>query len=414
MNRFILSLGSNIHPQTDFLSKALLAIAEFSHIQQVSPLYENPPLLPPHAPAEWFQFFYNAVVETLSSLSPQEFLQKTQAVETQLGRPALHEKWSPRVIDIDLIHVMGDNGPWQTKTPQLTLPHKEFAKRNFVLSPLAYLKNDSLTDHRRHVQPLSLFVTIFNVTPDSFSEVISSTDDKLVSFKKLLQQHPAIVDLGAESTRPGASFVSPKEEWQRLQPFMEYWQENSAQYPFTKISVDTRHPLTARRALDYGAHILNDVSGLSDPAMVDVAHGFEKVIFMHSLSVPADLKVVLPTNRSPVETLLTWAEKKRESFSTLSHKLIFDPGLGFGKTPVQSLQILQSVEKFYSLDLPLLIGHSRKSFLNLWSTAPFAERDTETLGLSSQLFGKVEYLRIHNLEAHQRHFRSFLAARSPL
>ncbi len=411
LNHFTLSLGSNIFPQTDFLTKALFALSEFSQIRSVSPIFENPPLLPPNAPAEWFQFFFNTVVEVSSPLTPEEFLQKTQAIETQLGRPTNHEKWSPRVIDIDLLDVHTSQGRKEIKTPQLTLPHPELPHRNFVLSPLAYLDNNWLASHRQHPQPLSLFVTIFNVTPDSFSDVPSTPEEKLKSFQKLLKQHPAIVDLGAESTRPGAHPVTVEEEWHRLQPFFEYWRANSAHYPFTKLCIDTRHALTARRALDYGASLLNDVSGLTDAAMVDVAHGFEKVIFMHSLTLPADPKMVLTT--PPVETLLAWAEQRREEMPQLSEKLIFDPGLGFGKTPLQSLQILQNIESFHSLDLPLLIGHSRKSLLNLWSTAPFAERDPETLGLSSQLFGQVEYLRIHNLEAHQRQMRSLLAVRGP-
>ncbi len=424
MNRYVLALGTNCEPRLEHLREGLSKISQFSKLIKISPIFENAPLLPPNAPESWYQFFLNTAVLIESSLSAQELLKKCQTVETETGRPLNREKWAPRTLDIDLIFELSvDDTPVLCETDDLRLPHSDWKNRNFVLAPLLHLLPSSrlapeiLKHHRDKKTPLTAWMPILNVTPDSFSENNTETtpDSKLEKFKALLKQNPAVIDIGAESTRPGAAAVSADDEWFRLESVLTFWRENQKQFPFTQISLDTRHPKTAQRARDFGVSLLNDVSGLISPEMCEAAEHYDQVIFMHSLTVPADPKVILPPSTHPTEIVLRWAQEKKNSLTPmLQKKLIFDPGIGFGKTPRHSLQILQNIEALYALELPLLVGHSRKSFMNLWSKESFFKRDHETLGVSAFLYGKVEFLRIHNLDAHQKMVQSLLALGGPL
>jgi 2-amino-4-hydroxy-6-hydroxymethyldihydropteridine diphosphokinase / dihydropteroate synthase len=415
MNQYVLSLGSNKSSRIDFLRQALVELSQFSQIIKVAPLFENPPLLPPQAPADWYHFFLNTAVIVSTELAPGEFLKQTQKIEQSSGRQGDRKKWAPRSLDIDLIFAKSKNGEWlEQNTSELTIPHPEWKTRNFVLAPLLHLDFTFLKNHRTHKNPLTTLMPILNVTPDSFSERPEdrSYEDLLGHFKNLLEQHPAIIDIGAESTRPGATPVDPDTEWSRLEPFLNFWQTQRNDYPFTRISLDTRHYQTAQRALSYSVSVLNDVSGLESAPMREVAEQYDQVILMHSLSIPADPTTVLLETSSPTSEVKTWALKRiRELSPTLQKKIIFDPGIGFGKTPLQSLNLLQNIESFYELEKPILVGHSRKSFMNLWTQEKFFERDFETLGISAEIYGKVDFLRVHNFSAHQRMNQSLLALR---
>lgn len=419
MNQYILSLGSNLSPRETYLQNAILKISEFASVVQVAPLFENPPLLPPSAPEPWYQFFLNTAVWIKTELNPESLLQQLHTLERAAGREKDRATWAPRTLDIDIILMFNNTGDLvEHHSPKLQIPHASWLQRNFVVTPVMHLLNSSklgmplglLQKHRSLTTPLCAFAAILNVTPDSFSEDTLSTEPHKDKMRRLLKLHPAILDVGAESTRPGATPISAEEEWQRLEPFLIEWKEQRHRYPFTKLSLDTRHALTAQKALDFGVSILNDVSGLESQEMQDVATHFEQVILMHSLSIPADPKAVLPKEETPTTALKKWLDQKLEGFSqSLRARLIFDPGIGFGKTPLQSLSLMQDLEDFKSYDLPLYIGHSRKSFMNLWSQEKYSERDFETLGVSAALLSSVEYLRVHHLEAHQRLQKSILA-----
>lgn len=423
MKTYVLSLGSNLAPRMDHLRSALFKISQFAKICKVSPAFENPPLLPPDAPKSWYQFFLNTAIQIETELSPLELLKKIKSVELDCGRPQDHLQWSPRSLDIDIIFELSKkNELLSFESQELKIPHSSWALRNFVLTPLVHLLGGEhpelnlLQKHRGADQPLTAFVAILNVTPDSFSETAEhkDADSLLKKFRDLLEIHPAAIDIGAESTRPGATPVDPKEEWLRLEPVLNYYREHKHLFPFTRLSLDTRHAVTAQKALDYNVTILNDVSGLQDPAMREVAEHFQSVVLMHSLTVPADPRQTLPPHSSPTAEVVRWMQQQLESLTTtLQKKIILDPGIGFGKTPLQSLELLKNVRSFYQFKQPLLIGHSRKSFMNLWTQKEYGDRDFETLGVSASLFGSIEFLRVHNLEAHQRMAQSLLALGAP-
>ena len=207
-------------------------------------------------------------------------------------------------------------------------------------------------------------VGIVNITPDSFSGDGALGDAAYARAESLVQAGATILDLGAESTRPGATPVSAAVEWARLQPLLQQlqaapWRKN------IKMSVDTRHAETAAHALALGADMINDVSGLSDLAMQDVIrqHGCDCIV-MHALTVPANPSVTLPKHADAVSEILRW---KQETLARASKAgvdpatLIFDPGIGFGKRAEQSLALMLNAATLVNSGGRWLFGHSRKS-----------------------------------------------------
>lgn len=250
----------------------------------------------------------------------------------------------------------------------------------------------------------SILVGILNLTPDSFSgDGMHYTPEGV--YEKVREMHAQgvkIIDIGAESTRPGANPITSEEEGKRLELFnsdiMQFCQSNNMQ-----VSVDTRHAATAAMMLTRGANWINDVAGMTDAAMrACVRESRCRIVLMHSLSVPADKANTIPENADATNEVLKFFQSRialLESEGIARSRLILDPGIGFGKTAVQSLELLRRVDELRTLGLPLLIGHSRKSFLKIF--ADRVDADDATLAVSSYLIHKkVEYLRVHNIERH--------------
>ncbi|MFW0776631.1 MAG: dihydropteroate synthase [Rickettsiales bacterium] len=246
-------------------------------------------------------------------------------------------------------------------------------------------------------------VGIINITPDSFSDGGQCMDAAaaLGSIRQLISDGADIIDIGAESTRPGATALSHKEEWQRLEPVLK--QAISLSVP---VSVDTRHAETAHKALALGVAWINDVSGFTNPAMIEaVKNAHCKLVIMHSLTVPADKNVTIAESDDVIEVITTFAEHKIEELQAKGiarDRIIFDPGIGFGKTPAQSQEIVNRIADLGALGVPLYIGHSRKSFFQFAPSATLQEKDEATLTVSKQLAKSgVEYLRVHNVKLHK-------------
>jgi dihydropteroate synthase len=241
-------------------------------------------------------------------------------------------------------------------------------------------------------------VAIINVTPDSFSDggQTLSPADALAAVVSVLNDGADIIDIGAESTRPGATPISASDEWGRLAPVLEGI--TALDVPF---SVDTRHALTATKSLIFGANWINDVSGFENPDMVAVVRDSNcKLVVMHSLSIPADKSVVMQ-EEDVVQALLVWARARLallEKSGIARERIIFDPGIGFGKTAQQSRSIIDNIKEFKSLGVPIMVGHSRKSFLG----GALEERDAKTLEVSRFLAAQgVDYLRVHDIAGHK-------------
>ncbi len=220
----------------------------------------------------------------------------------------------------------------------------------------------NIVDLCREKKPI--IMGIVNVTPDSFSDGGDnySIDKAIAHGLNLLEQGADILDIGGESTRPNADTVSIDEEIRRVVPVIEGLKD-SAKY----ISIDTRNAKTMRAAVDAGANIVNDVSGLShdDDSIKVVAEFGIPVCIMHMKGSPKDMQEN-PEYDNVISEICSFFEErikfcKRNGFS--QDMIILDPGIGFGKTLEHNLLILNNISEFAKFDCPIMLGASRKSFI---------------------------------------------------
>lgn len=403
----ILALGSNQGDRLFHLESALREISALSINRElkISSVYENPAVLPPGAPSNWNQAYLNLVVEVEVNASPQQFLGFLQEIEKKLGREK-SPRWSPRTIDIDII----DWGGLTLSERNLELPHPRASERSFVLDPWAELDRSYLKKARSLPGHMPRWMGVINLTPDSFSD--GGVNTQIEELEKRLGKWDslpiAILDIGGESTRPGARALSADEEWARISATLQFLcKRYQSKMIRPRLSVDTRHSQVARLALEAGADWINDVSGLQDPEMISVLKEFNcPYVLMHSFSIPADPQQTLREGDSATIQLKTWFEQKLallEESGISRDRIILDPGIGFGKTSLQSIELMKNIRQFHDFHLPLLVGHSRKSFLKDISRVPASERDPESVGIALALCSSgVEIIRAHDPVLHQR------------
>ncbi|KYH27640.1 UDP-N-acetylmuramoyl-L-alanyl-D-glutamate--2,6-diaminopimelate ligase [Halalkalicoccus paucihalophilus] len=205
---------------------------------------------------------------------------------------------------------------------------------------------------------------ILNVTPDSFHDggEYERVEDAVAQAERMVEDGVDVIDVGGESTRPGADPVPTEEEIERVVPVVERIADLDA-----LVSVDTRKAAVARAAMEAGADILNDVSGLEDPEMRFVAAEYDApLIVMHSLDAPVDpdREVAYDDVVEDVIGELTERVLLAEKAGLDREKIIVDPGLGFAKSAREGFEILGRVEEFHALGCPVLIGHSHKSMFD--------------------------------------------------
>lgn len=248
-------------------------------------------------------------------------------------------------------------------------------------------------------------VGILNVTPDSFSDggLYNEPQTAIKKLVELFEDGADMVDIGAESTRPNSIAVSPEEQISRLKPVLEFAQkEFNGKYP---ISVDTRSSEVADFALNLGVNIINDVSGAEyDSNILNVVSKYNAgIILQHSKGT---------TNSEPVydnvinEIFLSLKNKIDHAREVGINNIIIDPGIGFGKSRLDNLKILDSIEDFYGLECPIMIGISRKRVLG-FPTSETLLKDALTLAYSYPLIKKnIDYLRVHNVKMHKTFINS--------
>lgn len=226
-------------------------------------------------------------------------------------------------------------------------------------------KNISLADNNDKLNSKTLIMGILNVTPDSFYDggKYNTIKQALIHTEQMISEGADIIDVGGESTRPGSNSVSQKEELRRVIPIIDAINKNFE----IPVSIDTTKSMVARQALDSGATIVNDISGLSfDPALADIVSKYEaQIILCHTSSRPVDMqKKTLYENI--VEDIYNYLEnsiKISEDCGILSDNISIDPGFGFGKTANHNLLLLKSLSKFKKLNKKVVIGTSMKSFI---------------------------------------------------
>ena len=246
---------------------------------------------------------------------------------------------------------------------------------------------------------------ILNVTPDSFSDggQYFSTEDAIKHLNKLISDGADIIDIGAESTKPGAKEVSADEQLKRIIPVLNYINKNKIDIP---ISIDTRNSEVANVCAGLGASVINDVSGLEfDKNMADVVakHGL-KVVIQHSKGTPENMQKNTEYENL-TDDIFKFLKNKIDyalSKGILKENIIIDAGIGFGKTREQNFEILHRWKEFQSLDCPVMLGVSRKSLLDMPNSAN-EEKDLYTLALNSILINEnIDYIRVHNVKIHKK------------
>jgi len=242
---------------------------------------------------------------------------------------------------------------------------------------------------------------VLNVTPDSFSDggKFYSFENAVAQGLKLLDDGADILDIGGESTRPGADSVSEDEELNRVVPVIEHIRKVK---PDAVISIDTTKYNVAKVAVDAGATIINDISGLDfDTSLAKLAT--EKnltLILMHMQGTPRTMQEN-PEYNDVFQDIYKILESKIEKAKSIGVKsIIADAGIGFGKTYEQNITLLKNYDKFKSLGVPLCLGLSRKTFIGKMTgiTDP-SQRDIPTILIHALLLNQdIDIIRVHNVE----------------
>jgi len=242
---------------------------------------------------------------------------------------------------------------------------------------------------------------IVNVTPDSFSDGgnFLAAQSAVEHALKLVEDGADILDIGGESTRPGAEPVSQDEELRRVVDVIAQLRPRTDRL----ISIDTTKAEVARLALAAGADIVNDISGLTfEPEIVDVCAGSDcGVICMHIRGTPQTMQddPVYDDVVSEVCTFLSDRLADLESRGVTPERVVTDPGIGFGKTAQHNVELLSNIAQLRALGRPVLIGHSRKRFLAKVLGRPVEERMAGTLGVAIAAASQsADIIRVHDVQ----------------
>jgi dihydropteroate synthase len=245
---------------------------------------------------------------------------------------------------------------------------------------------------------------ILNITPDSFSDggMYLTLENSIEHFNKLTSDGADIIDIGAESTKPYSTPVSPETQLERIIPLLKALEGQTRPL----ISIDTRSSQVAQQCIELGADIINDVSGLEfDPKIAQIVGEYPqvKLIIQHTKGSPENMQ-----NNPQYENLLDEIYKNLKlkidfaiSKGVKKENIIVDPGIGFGKTKEQNFEILRRWQELKTLGCPVLIGVSRKSLLDM-PNATNEEKDIATLALNSILINNnIDIIRVHNVELYK-------------
>ncbi|WP_231753466.1 dihydropteroate synthase [Rosistilla carotiformis] len=257
---------------------------------------------------------------------------------------------------------------------------------------------------------------ILNVTPDSFSDGGRLADCTAAVDAALAMEDAGagIIDIGGESTRPYAPAVDADEELQRVVPVIQRLRGRLA----CPISIDTSKAVVAQAAIDAGAEIINDVTGLQgDPQMFDVAARNKVAICaMHMQGSPQTMQDN-PHYDDVVREIYQYLEARKQqclAHGIDSQRICLDPGIGFGKTHQHNIALLQGAAEFLKLGVPILIGHSRKGFIGKLTGDDLTLRDAGTVGVSLAMAAAgMHILRVHNVAMTVAALKLFQQSRPP-
>jgi dihydropteroate synthase len=247
---------------------------------------------------------------------------------------------------------------------------------------------------------------ILNITPDSFSDGGSfiKADTAVEHAINMVEEGADIIDIGGESTRPGSDAITVSEELERVIPVIEKL-SGRIRVP---ISIDTYKAGVAQKAIDAGASIVNDISGLrSDPDMPGVVSRNEvPVVIMHIKGTPKNMQTN-PIYGNLIEEIIEYLGESiaiAEKAGIHDEKIIVDPGIGFGKTFEDNLEIIKELSKFKRLGKPLLIGTSRKAFIGkVLGDAPVGDRvEGTSAAVAISIMNGADIVRVHDVKEMKR------------
>lgn len=241
-------------------------------------------------------------------------------------------------------------------------------------------------------------VGILNLTENSFSDggMYNNFENAVKHLDEMIKDGANIIDIGAESTKPYSSSVTDDEQLKKLLPVIDYAKGK------IKLSIDTRSAKVAQECLKAGAHIINDVSGFDyDNDMINVIAKYNcPVIIQHSKGTPENMQDAPHYNDVIEEIYLDLKKKCDFAKSKGIENIILDPGIGFGKTRENNFEIIRRIEEFKGLGYPVMLGISRKSFLQIDDNL---ERDIYTTAINALAIEKnIDYIRVHNVKMHKK------------
>ena len=282
---------------------------------------------------------------------------------------------------------------------QLNKIAKKLKHQPFGLSELADKITAQLVEKRNKTK----IIGILNITPNSFSDggMYNTTERACEHFKQLIAEGADIVDIGAESTKPGAPAVSSGKQLEKIMPVLRFIKQEKYNIP---ISIDTRNSIVAEECLKNGASIINDVSGLKydkDMAKIIAKYG-GGLILQHSLGNEKNMEEK-PNYKNLIDDIFQDLSLQVDYAKSCGiENIIIDAGIGFDKDLEDNFKIINRLEEFYSLGYPVMIGLSRKSLLGL-KDADNDERDLYTLALNTlAIEHHIDFIRVHNVKIHRK------------
>jgi dihydropteroate synthase len=256
-----------------------------------------------------------------------------------------------------------------------------------------------------------LLVGILNSTPDSFSDGgrLRDVPHAIDVAAQMIADGADMLDVGGESTRPGAAAVCTADELERVLPLVEALSERFQ----TPVSIDTRRSAVAQRAIEAGAAVVNDVSGFGDPAMAavvrDTGAGW---VLMHMPNAVGEMQWSTSAKGMPGELMAGWeavvkalqqSVERALGAGVRSAQLALDPGLGFGKSMTQNLGFLRDFGPIARLGLPIYVGPSRKSFIGRVTGRPATDREMGTAAaVTAAVLAGASFVRVHDVAAMRR------------
>ena len=415
--------GSNQGNRQEYLRMAAQLLPPAVRILRTSELYLTEPWGYKPQPS-----FYNLVWEAETNLDPESLLKYFKEIEARIGRVKTL-RYGPRVIDLDIL--LYDDCVYQSQS--LTIPHAMMRSRRFVLQPLCDLipmevdpvtkktwfellqecpaagveKLEETLETERPVINWGLrsyVMGIVNLTPDSFSgdglmngqNVINGALRQCESF---LENGADILDLGAESTRPGFETVPPEIEIMRLVPVLK---EVRRRFPKALISVDSRKAEVVRAALDCGIDWINNTGDSGDEDLDMLCAGSGKVtVAMRTEPIRKTKEELLTPEKilERVRSQLLDRVNRLQKFGIKQGNLVLDPGIGFGSSASCDLEIVRQIRQISLLGYPLLIGPSRKSFLGTFLGRKPDERTAGTgAAICYAILNGCDVIRVHDVK----------------